>query len=100
MPFVDLASDQKVWIEEKGAGKPILFVHGWPLSGEPCHKQLEGLSDEHHVLTIDLPGFDDSPPSRRPDRHDPKAWQPTTASSRSPSTSTRSWATSPRESEV
>jgi len=62
MPFVDLASGTKVWMKEKGAGKPILFVHGWPLSGKPYHNQLAGLSDEHHVLTIDLPGFGQSPP--------------------------------------
>ena len=62
MPFVDLASGTEVWMEEKGAGRPILFVHGWPLSGKPWHNQLEGLSDEHHVLTIDLPGFGRSPP--------------------------------------
>ena len=60
MPFVDLASGTKVWMEEKGAGRPILFVHGWPLSGKPWHNQLEGLSDEHHVLTVDLPGFGQS----------------------------------------
>ena len=62
MPLVTVASGAKVWVEEKGEGKPILFVHGWPLSGIPWQSQLDGLSAEHHVLTIDLPGFGRSPP--------------------------------------
>ena len=62
MPFVDTASRTRMWVEEKGEGKPILFVHGWPLSGRPWHNQLDGMSHEHRVLTVDLPGFGQSPP--------------------------------------
>ena len=57
MPLIETPSGATMWIEDKGEGKPILFVHGWPLSGKPWRNQLEGMSHEHRVLTVDLPGF-------------------------------------------
>ena len=66
MTMVDVGGGVQVHVQSKGEGKPILFVHGWPLSGDAYYLQLEGLSDEHHVLACDLPGFGRSPPLEGP----------------------------------
>lgn len=66
MPLVDVGAGVQVHVQEKGAGKPILFVHGWPLTGDAYYLQLDGLSGEHHVLAVDLPGFGRSPPLEGP----------------------------------
>jgi pimeloyl-ACP methyl ester carboxylesterase len=51
---------------ERGIGKPILFVHGWPTNACVWQRQLEALGDAHHVMAVDLPGFGASPPLRQP----------------------------------
>jgi pimeloyl-ACP methyl ester carboxylesterase len=42
-------------ILEQGAGKPIVFTHRWPTNANAWRRQLEGLTDRHRVLAIDLP---------------------------------------------
>lgn len=48
--------------EKLGTGKPMIFLHGWGVSGEvmlPLAKQFSGT---HTCYLIDLPGFGKTPP--------------------------------------
>jgi pimeloyl-ACP methyl ester carboxylesterase len=41
-----------------GAGRPVVLVHGWPLSGESWSEQVPGLLDAgYRVVTYDRRGF-------------------------------------------
>ena len=51
---------------EKGQGKPVLLIHGFPFHQEIWDGYVERLSDEFRVITIDLPGFGKSEPLKSP----------------------------------
>lgn len=43
------------------AGRPVVLIHGWPLSGKSWSEQLQPLSDAgYRVITYDRCGFGDS----------------------------------------
>lgn len=44
-----------------GSGPPVLFIHGWPLSGVTYRHAIDALKDEHTCIVPDLPGAGDSP---------------------------------------
>ena len=44
-------------VAQRGTGQPLLLVHGFPLDHSMWRGQLEGLSDECHVIAPDLRGF-------------------------------------------
>lgn len=46
--------------DERGEGRPIVFVHGHPFSRRMWAPQLESLSDEFRVIAPDLPGYGES----------------------------------------
>lgn len=46
--------------DERGTGRPVLLVHGYPLSRAMWAPQLSGLSDAARVLAIDLRGHGES----------------------------------------
>ena len=46
--------------EDRGAGLPLLFIHGYPLSRRIWEPQLEGLADEARLIAPDLRGHGDS----------------------------------------
>ena len=46
-----------MYYEECGSGRPLLLVHGFPLSHEMWTAQLEGLCDVCRVIAPDLRGF-------------------------------------------
>lgn len=54
-------SGNRLWYEERGAGTPIVFIHGWCMSSAVWRLQLEGLPDSFRVIVIDLPGHGNSP---------------------------------------
>lgn len=45
-----------IYFEEKGQGKPIIFIHGWSGSCEFFKPQLEELSKNNRVIIYDLRG--------------------------------------------
>ena len=51
---------------EKGKGKPILLIHGFPFHQEIWDGYVERLSDKFRVITVDLPGFGKSAPLKSP----------------------------------
>jgi len=52
---------------EKGAGNPLLLLHGWGCKGETYRAIIDNLSGKFRVIAPDLPGFGDSP-------EPPEAW--------------------------
>ncbi|MBM7605120.1 pimeloyl-ACP methyl ester carboxylesterase [Metabacillus crassostreae] len=47
--------------EDVGSGKPVVLIHGWPLSGRSWEKQVPALvEDGHRVITYDRRGFGQS----------------------------------------
>jgi pimeloyl-[acyl-carrier protein] methyl ester esterase len=49
-------SGDRLWYEDRGAGTPIVFIHGWCMSSAVWRLQSVGLPDAFRVITIDLPG--------------------------------------------
>jgi pimeloyl-ACP methyl ester carboxylesterase len=49
-------------VEERGAGRPILLVHGFPLDHTMWSEQIANLSSRFRVIAPDLPGFGHSDP--------------------------------------
>ena len=45
-----------------GQGTPLVFLHAFPLSKLMWVKAHKGLSNHYQVISIDLPGFGESPP--------------------------------------
>ncbi|MGP4716970.1 alpha/beta fold hydrolase [Psychrobacter sp. T6-6] len=65
MPYATVATqdDQSVelYYETQGIGKPIILIHGWPLSGRAWEAQLPALvAAGYQVITYDRRGFGQS----------------------------------------
>lgn len=47
-----------IYYEDHGSGKPVVLIHGWPLSGASWEKQTAALlAAGHRVITYDRRGF-------------------------------------------
>jgi non-heme chloroperoxidase len=47
-----------LYYEDHGSGKPVVLIHGWPLSGASWEKQVAALLPAgHRVITYDRRGF-------------------------------------------
>lgn len=47
-----------LYYEDHGAGKPVVLIHGWPLSGRSWERQVAALLDAgYRVITYDRRGF-------------------------------------------
>ncbi len=62
MPYVSVgkenSGDIELYYEDHGAGKPIVLIHGYPLSGASWEKQVPVLLDAgYRVITYDRRGF-------------------------------------------
>jgi non-heme chloroperoxidase len=62
MPFIGVAKENsgeiKLYYEDHGAGRPVVLVHGWPLSGAAWEKQVPALLDHGcRVIFYDRRGF-------------------------------------------
>ena len=55
-----------VFSREKGKGKPVLLIHGFPFHQEIWDGYTERFSDEYRVILVDLPGFGKSSPLNSP----------------------------------
>lgn len=51
----------KLSFYEKGKGKPVLLIHGFPMNASIWDKFSEPLSTSFKVISVDLPGFGNSP---------------------------------------
>ena len=62
MPYVTVAKENsgpiEVYYEDHGSGKPVVLIHGYPLSGASWEKQVPVLLGAgHRVITYDRRGF-------------------------------------------
>ena len=76
MPYVNVgkenSGDIDLYYEDHGSGKPVVLIHGYPLSGASWEKQVPVLLDAgHRVITYDRRGFGKSsqPTTRLQLRH-------------------------------
>src|SRR5262245_11152590 len=65
MPYVNVGQENSgnidLYYEDHGSGRPIVLIHGWPLSGRSWERQLPPLLDAgYRVITYDRRGFGDS----------------------------------------
>ena len=65
MPFITVPAsndpDVELHYEDVGAGKPVVLIHGWPLSGRAWEGQVPALVDAgYRVITYDRRGFGQS----------------------------------------
>ena len=65
MPFITVPAPNdpgvELHYEDVGAGKPVVLVHGWPLSGRSWEGQVPELVDAgYRVITYDRRGFGQS----------------------------------------
>src|SRR5260370_40702979 len=62
MPFVTVGKENSrnldLYYEDHGSGKPVVLIHGYPLSGASWEKQVPVLLGAgHRVITYDRRGF-------------------------------------------
>jgi non-heme chloroperoxidase len=65
MPFATVGRENSgtvdLYYEDHGAGKPVVLIHGWPLSSRSWEKQVPVLLGAgYRVITYDRRGFGDS----------------------------------------
>ncbi len=65
MPYVTVGKENSgnidLYYEDYGAGKPVVLIHGYPLSGRAWEKQIPILLDAgYRVITYDRRGFGQS----------------------------------------
>jgi non-heme chloroperoxidase len=62
MPFITVGKENSgnvdLYYEDHGSGKPVVLIHGYPLSGASWEKQVAALLPAgHRVITYDRRGF-------------------------------------------
>jgi non-heme chloroperoxidase len=62
MPYITIGKENSgnidLYYEDHGSGKPIILIHGWPVSGASWEKQVTVLLDAgYRVITYDRRGF-------------------------------------------
>jgi pimeloyl-ACP methyl ester carboxylesterase len=65
MPYINVGQENSANIalhyEDHGEGRPVVLIHGYPLSGRAWDKQVPALLEAgHRVITYDRRGFGDS----------------------------------------
>ncbi len=65
MPYITVGTENSgnidLYYEDHGAGKPVVLIHGWPLSGASWEQQVPALVGAgYRVLTYDRRGFGSS----------------------------------------
>jgi non-heme chloroperoxidase len=55
------SGDIELYYEDHGSGRPVVLIHGWPLSGRSWEKQTSALLEAgYRVITYDRRGFGES----------------------------------------
>jgi non-heme chloroperoxidase len=57
------SGDHNIFLRNSGEGRPVVLIHGWPLSGEAWSEQVPALRDAgYQVIAYDRRGFGQSDP--------------------------------------
>lgn len=66
MAFVQVAEGVQLFYQDRGKGRPILFVPGWSMNGDVFDYQVMDLGDRYRCITVDMRGHgrSDKPFSR------------------------------------
>lgn len=64
-PYINVDKENSgnidLYYEDHGTGKPVILIHGWPLSGKSWEKQVPALLNAgYRVITYDRRGFGES----------------------------------------
>ena len=58
MNFVTTADETRLYVKDWGNGRPVILIHGWPLSADSWDDQALALADAgHRVIAYDRRGF-------------------------------------------
>lgn len=62
MPYITVGKENSgnidLYYEDHGSGRPVVLIHGWPLSGDSWEKQVPVLLEAgYRVITYDRRGF-------------------------------------------
>src|SRR5580765_6592856 len=62
MPYINVGQENSgkidLYYEDHGSGKPVVLIHGWPLSGRSWEKQTSALLEAgYRVIAYDRRGF-------------------------------------------
>src|SRR5579871_3881102 len=61
MPYVETRDGVNLHVKDTGTGKPVVLIHGWPLTGDMFEYQTLALLEAgHRVITYDRRGFGQS----------------------------------------
>lgn len=61
MPTIESRDGTRIHVKEMGSGKPVILIHGWPLTGDMWEYQTVALVEAgFHVITYDRRGFGQS----------------------------------------
>ena len=58
MPYITTRHDQKLYVKDWGSGRPVVLIHGWPLTADSWDRVGYALADAgHRVIAYDRKGF-------------------------------------------
>lgn len=58
MPFITTQDNTKLYVKDWGAGRPVILIHGWPLSADSWDDQAMALADAgFRAIAYDRRGF-------------------------------------------
>jgi len=58
MPYITATDGTSLHVKDMGAGRPVVLIHGWPLTGDMWEKQTLALVEAgYRVITYDRRGF-------------------------------------------
>lgn len=69
--FIEVDPGVRLFVQDLGAGTPVVFIHGWPLNHKIFEYQMVSLMRAgHRVIGIDLRGFGQSDKPRQGNDYD------------------------------
>ena len=60
------AGNAQINVQDKGRGRVLYLIHGFPLNHEMWHPQIEKFSQHNRVIALDLRGHGQTPPTPGP----------------------------------
>lgn len=56
MPHIEVQDGVRLFYDDRGRGKPVVFVHAWSMDHTLWESQVMALMGQHRVITFDLRG--------------------------------------------